>query len=230
MIRRREPRAQLPAPLTPDIQARILHQDAEVLVLDKPAGLPVHRGPRGGASLEDWLPALRQGKRHLPQPAHRLDADTAGCLALGRTKPAIASLNRLFAEGLARKTYWAVLVAAPPGESGVCEAPLLKVSSAAEGWRMVVDAAGQAARTEWRVIGRAGALAAVELSPRTGRTHQLRAHMAHLRCPILGDARYGGGAGAMHLLARALTLPGIVAVEAPIPAHMREALARCGIS
>nr|WP_249732153.1 RluA family pseudouridine synthase [Roseococcus sp. SDR] len=212
------------------IAARILHQDTEVLVLDKPAGLSVHRGPRGGASLEDWLPALRQGKRHLPQPAHRLDADTAGCLALGRTKPAIAALNALFAEGLAQKTYWAVLAGAPPGESGVCEAPLLKVSSQAEGWRMVVDAAGQAARTEWRVLGRGAALTAVELTPRTGRTHQLRAHMAHLGCPILGDARYGGGAGAMHLLARALVLPGIARVEAPIPGHMREALARCGIS
>jgi uncharacterized protein YcbX len=81
------------APLTEEIRARILHQDTEVLILDKPAGLAVHGGPRGGASLEDWLPALRQGKRHLPQPAHRLDADTAGCLALGRTKPSIAALN-----------------------------------------------------------------------------------------------------------------------------------------
>jgi RluA family pseudouridine synthase len=218
------------APLPEAIRARILHQDTEVLILDKPAGLAVHRGPRGGASLEDWLPALQQGKRHLPQPAHRLDADTAGCLALGRTKPAIAALNRLFAEGAARKTYWAVLAGPPPTERGVCEAPLLKVSSAAAGWRVVVDAAGQAARTEWRVLGRDGALTAVELTPRTGRTHQLRAHMAHLGCPILGDARYGGGAGAMHLLARALALPGIASVEAPVPAHMREAWARCEIS
>ena len=214
--------------LPENIRARILHEDAEVIILDKPAGLSVHRGPRGGASLEDWLPALQQGKRHLPQPAHRLDTDTAGCLALGRTKPAIAALNRAFAEGLAQKTYWAVLTAPPPGETGVCEVRLLKVSTRAEGWRMVVDANGQAARTEWRVIGRDGALTAVELTPRTGRTHQLRAHMAHLGCPILGDARYGGGAGAMQLLARALVLPQASAT-APIPAHMREALARCGV-
>ena len=214
--------------LPENIRARILHEDAEVIILDKPAGLSVHRGPRGGASLEDWLPALRQGKRHLPQPAHRLDTDTAGCLALGRTKPAIAALNRAFAEGLAQKTYWAVLTAPPPGEAGVCEVRLLKVSTRAEGWRMVVDANGQAARTEWRVIGRDGALTAVELTPRTGRTHQLRAHMAHLGCPILGDARYGGGAGAMQLLARALVLPQASAT-APTPAHMREALARCGV-
>ena len=200
-----------------------------MIILDKPAGLSVHRGSRGGASLEDWLPALQQGKRHLPQPAHRLDTDTAGCLALGRTKPSIASLNKLFADGLARKTYWAVLIGPPPTESGVCEAPLHKISSRAEGWRMVVDAAGQAARTEWCVLGRDGAWTAVELTPRTGRTHQLRVHMSHLGCPILGDARYGGGAGAMHLLARRLTLANITA-EAPIPDHMRKALARCGIS
>ena len=93
---------------------------------------------------------------------------------------------------------------------------------------MVVDPKGQAARTEWRVLGRDGARTAIELTPRTGRTHQLRAHMAHLGCPILGDERYGGGAGPMHLLARALVLPGLAAT-APIPAHMREALARCGI-
>ncbi|MDB5412652.1 MAG: pseudouridine synthase [Rubritepida sp.] len=202
-----------------------------MLVLDKPAGIPVHRGPRGGASLEDWLPMLQQGKRHLPQFAHRLDTDTAGCLALGRTKPAIAALNRLFAEGLARKTYWAVLTAPPPTETGVCEERLLKRSTRAAGWRIVVDAAGQEARTEWRVIGRDSARTAVELTPRTGRTHQLRVHMAYLGCPILGDAQYGGGDGAMHLLARALLLPRDpeIRVTAPIPSHMLKALARCGV-
>ena len=199
-----------------------------VIIIDKPAGLPVHAGPRGGASLEDWLPQLQQGRRHPPQPAHRLDTDTAGCLALGRTRPTIAALNKLFADGLARKTYWAVLIAPPPTGAGLCEAPLLKVSTRAAGWRMVVDAAGQSARTEWRVLGQHGALTAVELTPRTGRTHQLRVHMAHLGCPILGDARYGGGAGAMHLLARKLEL-GDIRAEAPIPDHMQKALAACGV-
>lgn len=218
-------------PLPDWMAARILHQDQEVLILDKPAGLAVHRGPRGGESLEDWLPALRQGRRHLPQPAHRLDMDTAGCLALGRTKPAIAALNRLFAEGLARKTYWAVVAAAPPVEEGVCEAPLLKRSTKAEGWRMVVDPAGLPSRTEWRVIGRDGERAALELTPRTGRTHQLRAHLAHLGWPILGDGMYGGGAGRMHLLARALVLPldPVRRATASVPDHMRDALARCGV-
>lgn len=202
------------------------------MILDKPAGLAVHAGPRGGASLEDWLPLLRQGKRHLPQPAHRLDQDTAGCLALGRTKPALAALGALFAEGRAEKTYWAVLRGAPPAPAGEVNAPLLKRSTKAEGWRMVVDPAGQPSRTHYRVLGRAGDLTAVELRPRTGRTHQLRVHMAHLGCPILGDARYGGGAGALHLLARALSLPldPPRAAQAPIPPHMTEALARCGVA
>lgn len=218
--------------LPEDLRARILFQDNEVLILNKPAGLAVHPGPRGGPSLSDWLPALQQGKRHLPQPAHRLDMDTAGCLAFGRTKPAIVALNRLFAEGRTQKTYWAVLTAPPPSDEGVCEAPLLKRSSKEAGWRMFVDPTGLPARTEWRVMGRDGALTAVELTPRTGRTHQLRLHMSHLGCPILGDGFYGGGEGRLHLLARTLVLPldPPRAATAPIPPHMQEALARCGVS
>ena len=218
-------------PLPDWLIPRILLQDAEVILLNKPAGLAVHAGPRGGPSLEDWLPLLQQGKRHLPQPAHRLDQDTAGCLALGRTKPALAALGALFADGRAQKTYWAVLRGAPPAEVGEIHAPLLKTSTRAAGWRMVVDPAGQPATTRYRVLGRDGGLTAVELTPRTGRTHQLRVHMAHLGCPILGDARYRGGEGALHLLSRALTLPldPPRAAMAPIPPHMTEALARCGV-
>ncbi len=202
-----------------------------MLVLDKPAGLPVHRGPRGGPSLEDWAEALRQGRRHAPQPAHRLDQDTAGCLAFGRTKPAMAALGALFAAGRAEKTYWAVVAGDLP-DAGACDAPLLKRSTAARGWWMAVDPAGQPARTEWRVLDRAGGRTAVALRPRTGRTHQLRVHMAHLGAPILGDERYGGPPGALHLLARRLVLPlatGAVDATAPVPAHMRGALAACGV-
>lgn len=202
-----------------------------MIILDKPAGLPVHRGPRGGASLEDWLPLLRGGRRHLPQPAHRLDADTAGCLALGRTKPALAALGALFAAGRAEKAYWAVVRGVPESDAGVVDAPLAKTSTRAAGWRMEVRADGQRAVTEWRLLGRGEGIAALELRPRTGRTHQLRAHLAHLGHPILGDARYGGGAGALHLLARRLVLPldPPRAATAPIPPHMQEALARCGV-
>lgn len=213
-----------------ELAAQLLHVDDEVMILDKPAGLPVHRGPRGGASIEDWLPTLQMGKRHLPQPAHRLDTDTSGCLALGRTKPAMAMLGALFAAGRAEKTYWAVLRGAPPAAEGVLDAPLRKISSKAKGWRMEVHAEGQAARTAWRVLGAADGLSWVELRPATGRTHQLRVHCAHLGCPILGDPVYGGGPGVLHLMARALALPLDPPRQAvaPVPAHMRAALAACG--
>lgn len=203
-----------------------------MLVIDKPAGLPVHAGPRGGPSLEDHLEALRFGKRHLPQPAHRLDADTAGCLVLGRTKPALAALGALFAKpGAVAKTYWAVVRGAPLQPEGELHAPLLKTSTRAEGWRMAVDPAGQPAATRWRLRGAAAGLAWLELTPLTGRTHQLRVHCAHLGCPVLGDARYGGGGDApLHLLARAIALPfdPPLAATAPVPPHMRAALAACG--
>ena len=199
------------------------------MVLDKPAGLPV--SARSGESLEAALPALRLGKKRDPQPAHRLDADTAGCLVLGRTAPMLARINALFAARRVGKTYWAVVRGGPAGESGVVEAPLRKVSSAARGWRMEAHPAGDPARSPWRVIGRGDGLALLELAPETGRTHQLRVHCAHLGCPILGDARYGGGdAGGLHLLARAIALPldAMLRVEAPVPDHMRDAVARCG--
>jgi RluA family pseudouridine synthase len=232
------PIARLPAIADADPLARLLHQDAEVLILDKPSGLPVHRGPRGGKpgphafgmTLEDWLPALAMGKKRLPQPAHRLDTDTAGCLVLGRTKPMLAALGAIFAAGRAEKTYWAVVRGAPPRPAGTINAPLLKRSTAKDGWWMAVDAAGQPARTTWRVLGAAAGLTWLELRPKTGRTHQIRVHCAHLGCPILGDARYGGGEGRLHLLARAIALPldpPRGATAAP-PPHMRDALAACG--
>ncbi|WP_291298966.1 RluA family pseudouridine synthase [Elioraea sp.] len=225
-------RALLPEPT-------ILYRDEAVLVLDKPAGLPAHRGPRARASVEDWLEALRFGKRHLPQPAHRLDADTAGCLVLGRTKPALAALGRAFAEGRVAKTYWAVVAGAPEADAGLIDAPLAKLStpkdrSGAGGWRMRVDPEGQMAVTEWRVLGRGAGHAWLSLSPRTGRTHQLRVHAADAGWPILGDPLYGRAeAGGLQLLARSIVVPGwdgreAVTATAPVPGHMRAALAACG--
>lgn len=210
------------------LRARLLHLGPELLVLDKPAGLPV--SARSGDSLERWLPALRMGKRRDPQPAHRLDADTAGCLVLGRTAPMLARLNALFAGREVGKAYWAVVRGGPSADEGVVEARLRKVSSAARGWRMEVHAAGDPARTTWRVLGRGAGMAWLELRPETGRTHQLRVHCAHLGCPILGDAMYGGGQGMLHLLAREILLPldPALCVTAPVPAHMREAVAACG--
>lgn len=203
-------------------------------MLDKPAGLPVHAGPRGGASVEDWFPLLSR-RRAGPWLVHRLDADTAGCLVVALRRAALIEAQRLFAAGAVRKVYWAVVSGAPPTESGVVEAPLLKRSRPGS-WRMVVDPAGQSARTAWRVLGRKSGRAWLELMPQTGRTHQVRVHCAHLGCPLLGDPIYGAetgraGNGRLQLLARAITLPMTVPVsaEAPPPAHMVEALRALGL-
>ena len=205
----------------------ILFRDDRFVVLDKPAGLPVHPGPRGGPSVEDAFPVLSR-RRDGPWLAHRLDADTAGCLVVALRRAALHAAQAAFASGAAEKTYWAAVAGAPDGEAGTVEAPLLKVSGRA-GWRMHVDPSGQPAVTEWRVRGRGQGIAWLELRPRTGRTHQVRVHCAHLGCPVLGDAVYGAGGGELHLLARTIRLPldPPVVAEAPVPGHMRAALAAC---
>ncbi|MDW8398616.1 MAG: RNA pseudouridine synthase [Acetobacteraceae bacterium] len=202
----------------PWLAQRILALTDSVLILDKPAGLPVHAARPGRPSVTDWLPYLRFGKRRDPQPAHRLDADTAGCLVLGRTKPALAELGAAFAARRVEKRYWAVVRGGPLAEAGVIELPLAKTSTAATGWRMRADPAGQPARTLWRVLARGPETTLLELSPETGRTHQLRVHCAASGWPILGDALYGprGAAGPLHLLARFVAVPGASAT-APVP-------------
>ena len=209
----------------------ILFQDPRFVVLNKPAALPVHPGPRGGPSVEDEFPALSRRKDG-PWLAHRLDADTAGCLVVALRKAALIAAQQAFAGGRAHKTYWAVLRGSPDAESGTVSAPLLRKTNPS-GWRMVVDAGGQTATTDWRVRGRGPGIAWVEFHPRTGRTHQIRVHAAHLGWPILGDPVYGAEtapAERLHLLARAIRLdldPPVIA-EAPPPAHMLAALRACG--
>ena len=208
----------------------ILFQDADFVVLDKPAGLPVHPTRGGGPSVEDCFPQLSR-RRTGPWLAHRLDRDTAGCLLVALRRPALLAAQACFAEGQAEKLYWAVVRGAPPGDAGEVIAPLLKRHAPkGDGWRVVVDPAGQPARTAWRMLGRGDGIAWLELRPRTGRTHQVRVHCAHLGCPVLGDARHGGGDGPLHLLARSLELPldPPVAATAPPPAHMLAALRACG--
>lgn len=206
----------------------ILFCDTRFVVLDKPPGLPVHPGPRGGPSVEDWFPLLSRRKDG-PWLVHRLDADTSGCLVVALRRAALIAAQAEFAAGRARKTYWAVARGVPAPTSGTIAAPLRRQNTRA-GWRMVSDAAGQAAVTDWRLRGQSGDIAWLELHPRTGRTHQVRAHCALLGCPVLGDPVYGRGAGRLHLLSRSIVLaldPPVAATAAP-HSHMRDALAACG--
>ena len=215
------------------LSERLLYRDGLMLVVDKPAGIPVHAGPRGGPNLEAGFDALRFGLPRPPALAHRLDRDTSGCLVLGRHPKALRRLGRLFAEGKIEKVYWAVVAGVPAEPHGTIDAPLRKETHRA-GWRMEVDLAGQRAVTEYRVLGSAEGRAWLELRPRTGRTHQVRVHCAALGCPVVGDTAYGGPAGLpLQLHARAIAIPLYPAkppiqVVAPVPPHMLAALARLG--
>jgi tRNA pseudouridine32 synthase / 23S rRNA pseudouridine746 synthase len=214
----------LPAPV-------LLFQDQRFIVLDKPAGLPVHAGPSGAPSVEDFFGALSR-RRDGPWLAHRLDANTAGCLVIVLRKAPLLAAQALFASGAVRKTYWAVVQGEVVGDTGIVNAKLRRVTDL-HGWRMIVDpAAGQPAVTEWKVLGRGDGLTWLALQPRTGRTHQIRVHCATLGTPILGDERYGTGDGGLHLLARAIHLPLDPPVDATAkpPPHMLAALSRCGFS
>ena len=219
-----------------DLESRLLYRDAGVLILDKPAGLPVHAGPKGGPNLAAMLGALRFGLPRPPELAHRLDKDTSGCLVLGRHPRALRDLGALFAAGLVDKTYWAVVEGGPGEDDGKIDLPLAR-RSPERGWWMKPDAGGQPATTLFAVLGRAGGLSWLELRPLTGRTHQLRVHCAASGFPILGDAIYGTASRfegeTLHLHARAVRVPlnpkrpPIEAVAAP-PSHMAPTLARLG--
>ncbi len=189
----------------PGLNFDILHRDTHLVVIDKPAGLAVHPGPRTPDSLEDFLPDLAFDNRRLPTLVHRLDRDTSGCLILARHPKAVKRMSALFEAGRIAKTYWAVLETLPDADSGTIDAPLHKISSAEAGWRMVIDKRGKRAVTHWRIIDRAASL--IEFRPETGRTHQLRVHAASMGCAILGDPVYGAGKGPMRLHARSLEIP-----------------------
>jgi tRNA pseudouridine32 synthase / 23S rRNA pseudouridine746 synthase len=241
--------------MTPDeMVARLLYRDGLMLVIDKPVGYAVHKGPKGGESLEDHFDALRFGLPRRPALAHRLDRETSGCLVLGRHRKALAELGRLFKQGRIGKTYWAVVEGAPAEEEGRIELPLGRLDDT-RGWWMKPDPQGQPATTTWRVMGRTPTdhgntpqRTWLALEPLTGRTHQLRVHCAAMGWPILGDSIYGTQASTrrlrnegsprpagpdLHLHSREIVVPlyknrEAIRVMAPVPLHMHAKLAACG--
>lgn len=233
---RLEPRTDAVELTEAEILARVLHRDGLMLVIDKPAGLPVHRGPKGGANLETSFEFLRYGLPRPPVLAHRLDRDTSGCLVLGRHRKATASLGLLFKHGRIRKTYWAVVEGGPAEDSGVIDMPLGRLN-ADRGWWMKPDPEGLKAVSNFTVLGRGGGMSWLALEPVTGRTHQLRVHSASSGFPIVGDNIYGNGPRfgepTLHLHAREIVIPisrnkDPIRVVAPAPPHLHERLRVCG--
>jgi 23S rRNA pseudouridine955/2504/2580 synthase len=224
-----------------DIQRLVIYRDEQVLVVNKPYGLPVQGGPGITHHLDALLDALRFGSDERPRLVHRLDRDTSGVLLLARTPGTAARLAAAFRSRDVEKTYWAVVAGRPVPPEGRIDLPLRRIGGA-RGERTAPAERGDkdAARaiTDYRTLDHAGRkLAWLELQPLTGRTHQLRVHCVALGAPILGDVKYArpdqnnafsatveGLSSELHLHARAVQLPhpagGTLLVEADLPPHM----------
>lgn len=218
----------------------VIYRDAEVIVIDKPAGLAVQGGVKTGRHLDLLLDHLKYDLDERPRLVHRLDRDTSGVLLIARTRQAARRLADAFRRKDTRKIYWAVTVGVPSPREGEINMPLAK--QGAPGRERVAEDRedGKSAITWFRVLDNAGQRAAlVALWPRTGRTHQLRVHLAALEAPILGDGKYAGKAAflegeafprQLHLHAREIEIPGTgVRVRAPLPAHLRSTIDLLGL-
>lgn len=216
-----------------ELERMVLYSDDSVIVLNKPAGLPVQGGSGIAVHVDGMLEALQGDNPERPKLVHRLDRDTSGVLVIARTGRAANRLAAAFRGRDIEKTYWALLAGLPETLEGRIDLPLKRIdlgmtSRSEPASRKDKDA--QKAITDYRVLDKAGKkFCLVELSPHTGRMHQLRAHCLALGTPIMGDEVYGGifsehFAAQLHLHARRLRFPhpegGMLVVEAPLPKHM----------
>jgi len=222
------------------VRSLVIHRDDSAFVINKPPGLATQGGTKTSNHLDRLLDGLaEEGQR--PKLVHRLDKDTSGALVVARTARAAAFFSKSFSGRTAKKVYWALVIGVPSGDEGLIDAPLAKQPGTG-GEKMHIDEEqGQPAKTRWRVIDRAGNRAAwVELQPLTGRTHQLRAHMAAIGHPIVGDGKYGGAEAfltggisrKLHLHARRLRIDalggGKLDVTAELPEHFAQSLDTLG--
>lgn len=206
---------------------RILFIDAEAMIVDKPAGLPVDLPRDQSISVMNHLDSLRFGFERQPAIVHRLDRDTSGCLLLARNPRSQKRFAQAFEAGTVAKSYLAVIDGIPAAAGGTIDLALAKVSTRETGWRMILEKRGQRAVTHWEVAAIDGQRALVRFTPETGRTHQLRVHAASaIGFPIVGDPVYGQGGPMMLLHAATLSLPREgkppVAATAPLPGHFPE--------
>jgi 23S rRNA pseudouridine955/2504/2580 synthase len=216
-----------------------LHEDDDVLVLNKPMGLAVQGGSGTTRHLDGMLDVLRDAQGQRPRLVHRLDKDTAGCLLVAKTRFAASALAKTFRSRSARKIYWALVAGVPKPRQGRISTFLAKEEREDDSFMRIArhgEEGASHAVTYYAVIDTAARqLAWLSLKPVTGRTHQLRAHMAHIGHPIVGDPKYfakenwelpGGMQNRLHLLARRIVVPhprgGVIDCTAPLPPHMQQ--------
>ena len=225
-------------------QSMVMHEDRDLYVLNKPSGFAVQGGTKTHQHLDGLLMGLGVELGERPLLVHRLDRDTSGVIVIAKRRAVAAALGKLFATRAVKKTYWAIVQGVPKPPQGRIEVALIKAKGP-DGDRMRASAEGeeddeQRAVTHYTVLDKASGLASwVSLKPVTGRQHQLRAHMAHIGAPIMGDEKYGGDANLpdgmpkrLHLHARRIVFPhpreGVIDISAPLPEHMLTSFALFG--
>ncbi|GAA3851640.1 RluA family pseudouridine synthase [[Pseudomonas] carboxydohydrogena] len=220
-----------------ELRKMILFEDADVMVLNKPAGLAVQGGSGLSRHVDGMLEVMRDAKGQRPRLVHRLDRETSGCLLIAKTRFAASVLTGSFRHRSARKIYWALVAGVPKPKQGRISTYLAKEENEEDSIMRIAEHGDEGAAhavTYYAVVeASAQKLAWVSLKPVTGRTHQLRAHMAHIDHAIVGDPKYfnkenwqlpGGLQKRLHLLARRIVIPhprgGVIDVTAPLPPHM----------